>query len=345
MTTPRHVRPGTTWFVTRRTTRRHFLLRPDEDRTLQNIYWYATAVIAGEMGIELHAVQMLSTHIHEVLTDPRGELPRFLQQRNRLFANAIKVHRGWPEEVFARAPTNYVALYGAAAVEKEVGYTLANCVEAGLVSRPEDWPGVTIAREGLGRAVIRVTRPTAYFDPQNPRWPPEVVLRITLPEVLVKTYGSRTDARNALCRAVDAAVSIARAAATKAGRIIGAVRDLMRIPFHRRATGHEPFRRRFPTFATAGVPEATRQARQERATFLAKYREALKALRRKDATALFPHGTWRLCREFGATMERDLQAQPEARAPADVEVNVGRIGITVPAPFPSPASLPVSETA
>jgi hypothetical protein len=331
--------------VTRRTTRRTFLLRPDEDRKLQNIYWYATAVIAGEMGIELHAVQMLSTHVHEVLTDPRGELPRFLQQRNRLFANAIKVHRGWPEEVFARAPTNYVALYGAAAIEKEVGYTLANCVEAGLVCRPEDWPGVTITRDGLGRALIRVPRPAAYFDPTNPRWPPEVVLRITLPEVLVKTYGSRTDARNALRRAVDIAVSTARAAATEAGRLVGAVRDLLRIPFHRQATGHEPFRRRFPTFATAGVPEATRQAKQERATFLAKYREALQALRRKEATALFPYGTWRICREFGATMESDLRAQPEARAPADVEVNVGRITGTGAVPFPSPVNLVVSERA
>ena len=181
MTAPRCIRAGTTWFVTRRTTRRHFLLRPDENRELQELYWYTTGVIAAETGVELHAVQVLSTHIHEVLTDTRGELPRFLQQRNRLLANAIKCHRGWPEEVFARAPASCVALYGAAAVEKEIGYTLANCVEAGLVARPEDWPGVTITREGLGRAVIRVARPSAYFDPNNPRWPAEVVLRVTLP--------------------------------------------------------------------------------------------------------------------------------------------------------------------
>src|SRR6187401_2428681 len=141
MTAPRCIRPGRTWFVTRRTTRRHFLLRPDADKTLQELYWYTTAVIAAERGIELHAVQMLSTHIHEVLTDTRGELPRFLQQRNRLFANAIKRHRHWPEEVFARAPASCVALYGVRAILKEIGYTLANCVEAGLVHHPDDWPG------------------------------------------------------------------------------------------------------------------------------------------------------------------------------------------------------------
>src|SRR4051812_20366591 len=126
MTMPRCIQAGKTWFVTRRTTRRFFLLRPDADKTVQDLYWYITAVLAGELGVELHAVQVLSTHMHEVLTDTRGELPRFLQQRNRLFANAIKCHRNWPEEVFARRPASCLELYGSAAVLKEIAYTLAN---------------------------------------------------------------------------------------------------------------------------------------------------------------------------------------------------------------------------
>lgn len=303
MTTPRCIRGGTTWFVTRRTTRRHFLLRPDADRKAQEIYWYVTALSASETGVEIHAVQMLSTHIHEVLTDPRGELPRFLQQRNRLLANAIKCHREWPEEVFSRAPTSCVALYGAAAVEKEIGYTLANCVEAGLVSRPEDWPGVTVTREGLGRALIRVRRPAGYFDPNNPRWPAEVVLRITLPEVLVTTYGSRTEARNALVRAVDAAVAVACSAAAKAGRAVGNVVELMRVPFDRKATSEQPSASRLPTFATGGQREATRQALFERSEFLSSYRRALVAFRNGLEAVLFPYGAWRVCRDFGAASE------------------------------------------
>jgi len=303
MTTPRCIRGGTVWFVTRRTTRRYFLLRPDADRKLQQLYWYTTALSASETGIEIHAVQMLSTHIHEVLTDTRGELPRFLQQRNRLLANAVKCHREWPEEVFSRAPANCVALYGAAAVEKEIGYTLANCVEAGLVSRPEDWPGVTITREGLGRTFIRVRRPAGYFDPNNPRWPAEVVLRITLPEVVVKTYGSQAEARNALVRAVDAAVSMARSLAAKAGRVVGKVAELVRVPFDRRATSEEPSASRLPTFATGGQREVARQALLERAAFLSHYRMALEAFREGIENVLFPYGTWRLCRDFGAASE------------------------------------------
>lgn len=279
---------------------------------LQNLYWYTTGIAAAETGIELHAVQVLSNHIHEVLTDTRGELPRFLQQRNRLLANAVKCHRGWPEEVFARAPASCVALYGASAVEREIGYTLANCVEAGLVARPEDWPGVTITREGLGRAVIRVARPTAYFDPNNPRWPAVVVLRVTLPEILVRSYGSRTDARSALRRVVDAAVSTARAAAAKAGRIVGKVTNLFRVSFRARAASHEPLGRRCPSFAVAGIPEEGRRAKLDRATFLSRYRTALAALRSQESAPAFPYGTWRLCREFGAATEALTAGEPVA---------------------------------
>ena len=98
--------------ITRRTTRRHFLLRPDADGTIQQLYWYTTAVLAKKFGIKIHAVQMLSTHLHEVLTDVRGELPRFLQRRNRLLALALKCQHKWPEEVFAVCSPEYYRKHG-----------------------------------------------------------------------------------------------------------------------------------------------------------------------------------------------------------------------------------------
>ena len=150
--------------MTRRTTRRHFLLRPDADGTVQQLYWYTTAVLAQELGILLFAAHMLSSHLHEVLGDTRGLLPRFLQQRNRLLANAIKCHRGWPEAVFARKAASCVALYGPNAACKEIAYTLANCVEAGLVRCPSEWRGVITSIDDMGNRVIRVERPKHYFD-------------------------------------------------------------------------------------------------------------------------------------------------------------------------------------
>ena len=41
---------------------------------------------------------VMSTHIHLVLTDVRGVYPDFLQYLNRIFANVVKVLRGWGHE-------------------------------------------------------------------------------------------------------------------------------------------------------------------------------------------------------------------------------------------------------
>ena len=299
MTTPRCIRPGRTWFVTRRTTRRHFLLRPDADQTVQQIYWYTTAVIAAECGIELHAVQMLSTHMHEVLTDVRGELPRFLQQRNRLLANAIKSHRDWPEEVFARAPTNCVALYGVAAILKEIGYTLANCVEAGLVQHPSEWPGVTVSVNDIGQRVIRVARPDAYFDPDSARWPEVAELRIAMPKPLLEHYLDPMGARSVLRSAVDSAIRLARAAAKAAGRVVQGAARLTRISHHHQARSFEPFGKRVPSFATGGDRAEAKTAKSERLAFLLLYRQAFERLRGGFRDVFFPDGTWRLHQELG----------------------------------------------
>jgi hypothetical protein len=40
MTRARIVDPGATLAISRRTTRRHFLLHPDEARQMEQVYWY-----------------------------------------------------------------------------------------------------------------------------------------------------------------------------------------------------------------------------------------------------------------------------------------------------------------
>lgn len=299
MTAPRCIQPGDVSLVTKRTVQRTFLLRPDATGELQQIYWYVTAVIASELAIDFHAAQVMSNHLHEVVTDTLGKLSKFLQVRNRLLANAVKRLRGWPEEVFARESASVVKLYGADAIEREIGYTLANCVQAGLVDEPEDWPGATTTRETIGQGEIRVKRPDVYFDKTNERWPDEAVLRFTVPEALLEKYGSMSRARQALVDVVSDAVNQARVTAQQAGRVVGRVADLCQVPITTRATSCEPRRDRAPFFAACGAQDESRRARRERRYFLARYRDALLNLR-ANAPATFPFGTWRLCREFGA---------------------------------------------
>ncbi|NOQ83758.1 MAG: hypothetical protein GQ551_07090 [Myxococcales bacterium] len=100
MTRPRIVEPGATLALSRRTTRRHFLLHPDEARQMEQVYWYCLAHAAQLHGVLVHAACLMSTHCHEVITDVRGQYPKFLETLHRNLALCTKAYRGWPEEVF-----------------------------------------------------------------------------------------------------------------------------------------------------------------------------------------------------------------------------------------------------
>lgn len=272
------------------------MLRPDADGTCRDIYWYTTAVLAAKFGIILHAVQVLSTHIHEVVSDPYGNLPAFLRERNRALANALKCHRGWPEEVFQRAAASCVELYGAKAIADKIAYTIANCVEAGLVEKPEDWPGAKSTVADIGGPAVRVSRPKMYFDPTNQVWPDHAEVALQLPNALHEQHGA--NALAALNDAVETVVRQARLVARRAGKLVGSVRRLFALPIFRRSRTHETFGAREPHFAAGGDPEQAMRAKAERRVFLTAYRAALEAWRNGSSHPTFPAGTWRWLREL-----------------------------------------------
>lgn len=315
MTAPRKIIPGRTWFVTRRTTRRHFLLRPDEDGTSQALYWYTTAVLAKKFGIVLHAVQVLSTHIHEVLTDVHGNLPRFVQERNRALANALKCFRKWPEEVFQRAPASYVELFGVHAIVDKIAYTITNCVSAELVEAPHKWPGVRTTVTDFGTS-IEVERPNIYFKSTNPVWPEKASIRISVPHQLEEAFGETT-ALKLLAEKTSHAISVAVSTVRAAGRTFAKVRELTRVPFQRRSRSSEPFGARNPTFACGSVQEEVHKAKRERRLFLAAYYAALDAIRRGIRAPPFPEGSWRWCRELFKS------APPEIHCQSDLHLLLG----------------------
>ena len=133
MSRPRPVLPGVIAMSTRRTTLRHFLLRPDADGTSQNIFLYCLAYAARKFGIQVHAIVVMSTHYHAILSDPRGLFPDFKREFHRLLANATKCHRGWPAEVFDKQPTSIVELVSAAAIAEKIAYAIVNPVACGAV--------------------------------------------------------------------------------------------------------------------------------------------------------------------------------------------------------------------
>lgn len=82
MTLPRCVTAGMTVMITRRTLRRTQLLRPDP--ALRQLYLYCLAETAKRHGIRVHAVTLMSTHEHLIVTDTDGRLPLFLRELHRL---------------------------------------------------------------------------------------------------------------------------------------------------------------------------------------------------------------------------------------------------------------------
>ena len=289
MSLPREIVPGTTYFITRRTLRRHLLLRPDA--ASNQLLVYLLAVSAHRYGLQVHALCAMSTHLHLVVTDVHGYLPRFLQFFHRLVALGIKVLRKWEGPVWDPEATSEVRLLTRAALVEKIAYTLANPVAAGLVWSAREWPGATVHVGDLGRGMLRARRPSFYLDQKSPQWPEEATLPLSLPPTLEQddADGFRRDVAAELERLEAQARTEVRA---RGLRFLGAKRACEVSPYQR-ATSFEALRERNPTFAVGrNQGPAWHRAAAAVKAFRASYRAALERWCAGVRSALFPTATW-----------------------------------------------------
>jgi putative transposase len=296
MTRPRIVDEGATLALSRRTTRRHFLLHPDEARQMEQIYWYCLAHAAQLHGVLVHAACLMSTHCHEVVTDVRGEYPNFLETLHRNLASCTKAYRGWPEEVFNKRSTGVHALLTPEAMIESIAYLIANPVEAGAVRYAKDWPGAQTLPGHVGTRVIRVKRPPHYFRSANPDWPDELELRLEMPPALELDYGPEL-ARERIAERVRDKQHQAWNKAKRTGIPFVGARRVLKLPHTKRANSYEVFGSLNPQFAAAGHRGAATEAVRRLRAFKAQYTRALAAWTAGDRSACFPEGTWwmRVC--------------------------------------------------
>lgn len=288
MTQPRSIFPGATYLITRRALRRHLLLRPGAAST--RLVLYTLAVSASRYGIQVHALCAMSTHLHLVVTDVNGVLPRFLQFFHRLVALGTKVIHAWEGPVWDHEPTSVVRLMTREAVVEKIAYTLANPVAAGLVRYAHEWQGAKVLVDELGRGVLSATRPDVYFDATNPEWPEVATLQLTLPPSIGQ--GDEAEAFRAEVAAKLASEEANAHADRPPQSVLGAERAASVSPYDR-ATSFEPLRARNPTFAVGdGNRNAWRRAADALREFRATYRAALEQWRTGVRDALFPAGTW-----------------------------------------------------
>jgi putative transposase len=289
MSQPREIVPGATYLLTRRVLRWHFLFRPDA--AINQLLLYALAVSARRYGVEVHALCAMSTHLHLVVTDVQGVLPRFLQFFHRIVALGTKVLRKWEGPVWDHEATSAVRLLTHVAVVEKIAYVLANPVAAGLVRHAREWPGAKVDVEQLGRGELHAARPPAYLDPDNPQWPEDTTLPLALPPAIEQDGADGF--RHEVGAELERQEAQARAEVERQGfRFLGAERASQVSPYER-ATSFEALRERNPTFAVGREQgDAWRTAAAAVRAFRASYRAALDRWCAGVRSALFPAGTW-----------------------------------------------------
>lgn len=265
------------------------LLRPDPE--MNQILLYLLAVTAARHHIAVHALCAMSTHVHLVVTDERGELPKFLHAFHRMVALCTMVLREWDEAVWDKAPTSVVCLETQAAVVEKIAYVLANPVEAGLVRHAHEWPGAKVLVEQIGQGVLGAQRPKVYLNPKNKRWPAEAAIPVSLPPGIEPAGADAF--RQQVATEVARIEAQVHARAQEEGRaVLGAERAGIVQPTTR-ATTPEPRFGRNPTFAVGrDQRDAWHRAADAMRVFRGSYRAALGRWRDEVRTVVFPPGTW-----------------------------------------------------
>lgn len=304
MSHARPIKPQATYLVTRRTERRHCLLRPDD--ILTRFILFALAVSAYRYAMQIHAFCAMSTHIHYVITDPEGRLPRFLELFHRLVALGVKIIRKWDGAVWDSSQTSVVELTTRDAIVAKIAYTLANPVAAGLVDSASAWTGAKTTIADIGSGKILTERPNIYFSKKNPKWKSHVVLPIVLPPSIAKENAEAF--LDAIAEEVDRIESNARREHVKRGFL--GMKKVLRVSPESRITSRELACQRNPTFATGkNNKHAAQKATESLLQFRRAYRRALHAWRAGNRGVEFPAGTYAM-RVFHGAIVANQQVGP-----------------------------------
>jgi REP element-mobilizing transposase RayT len=284
MTAPRQILSGVTYHVTRRCAQRELLLRPSE--LVNETFLYLLGVALQRYGLLLHGFCVLSNHFHLVVTDPGARLPAFEQYLDSLVARSLNAAMGRWESFWAPGSYGAVALATPDDVIDKLAYALANPVAAGLVPKASEWPGLWSPPERIGAGPIVARRPEHFFR-TNGSMPESVELELTLPP----GFDDVVQLRERVCQALAVREQVATERMKDEGRsFLGARGVLAQKPTARPASVAP---RRGPKPRVGARDKWKRiEALGRLRSFLADYREALKAMRAGLRDVVFPSGTY-----------------------------------------------------
>jgi putative transposase len=302
MSLPRVVIPGRRYLITRRCSERRFLMRPG--RETNNAFVYCMALAARKSHVSIVCVGTTSNHYHAVVVDDCGRLPELLEHFHKLVAKHQNALRGRWEAFWASEQTSVVELPNPEDVLAKMAYAIANPCSSHLVEKVHHWPGVeslTAIEEDLP---LVASKPSRFFDPNNGDLPDVVQLGFRRAPGFERL--SHAEYAALVREQVDKAVARAAEERREKGiRIVGR-KGVLRQHWNDSPNTREPRRGLSPRVACRNK-WARIEALQRNQAFLDQYRGA-RADHLAGHEALFPCGTWWLCRfaglkaaELGAT--------------------------------------------
>jgi len=286
VTPPREILPGQTYLVTRRCTQRQFLLTPT--LLTNQIARYCLALAIKQTSVQLNAVCVMSNHWHGVVTDPHARLPQFLGRFHALLAKAQNASLGRWENLWSSEKASIVHLARAEDVIGKMAYTIANPTSAGLVARPERWPGL-VAGPHLN-PTFSAKRPPKFFASSGPL-PDAIQVELKRPPILSELSDSEFSAR--LQGAIEDLVQRARhELASRGSPFLGAA-IVLRQSFEARPKATAPHRQLSHTVAARAAGPRI-QALAKKDAFNRAYRRAWQRFRSGARDVKFPPGTYAL---------------------------------------------------
>jgi putative transposase len=292
VTAPRHIVPGETYLITRRCTRREYLLRPDEETNA--IFAYCLAEAAKRHGVGLVAWCLMSNHYHAVVHDPKGRLPAFLEQFHKMVAKVMNARWERSENFWSTEETCVTRLVTNHDIFEKVIYVLCNPVAADLVDRLEDWPGLS-SLAFLSKKTRTDRRPKLYFQ-EDGAMPEVAELRSMVPSRITKNEAAASWWER-VRKGVRERVETLRQLRIKENRRVMGRKAVLRMP-HTAAPTTESAKGGLRPCIACKDPKRRKLELSALKEFRANYAAARLRLAAADRRAVFPWGTYRM-RELG----------------------------------------------
>ena len=134
--------PGTWYLVTTRCHQARFFLRPESALNEAVLEWLAR-VQRQYPDVHIHALCVMSNHLHLLVRDMRGELAGWASYFLGNLARAVNGLRDRSGVVFERRYDAEPVLDDAALLDRLV-YVVTNPTKAGLCEKSRHWPGIVL---------------------------------------------------------------------------------------------------------------------------------------------------------------------------------------------------------